>query len=289
MSFLEPPRPRVLVQGITGNYARNQVLRMLAYGTHVVAGVTLGRGGERLHEVPIFDTVAEAVRETGAEASVAYVPASAALEAVWEAVEAGLSLVVVPTEGVPVHDAMRMREIARTREVWLVGPNTPGLIRPGETLLGALAPDDARPGPVAVLSRSGTLAFEAVRLLTEAGIGQRIVVGVGGDIVIGRNPVEYLLALNADPATKAVILLGEVGGAKEYEVAEAMGQMKKPVVAYVAGRHAPRGRRLGHVGAVIRREGDEADAKCRALERAGAHMAQTLWDLPEVVNRVLNG
>lgn len=282
---------RVIIQGITGGYARSQAARMLAYGTPVVAGVTPGRGGENLAGVPIFNTVQAAVDATGATVSVLYVPAPGVLEAAWEAMDAGIRLLVIPSEGVPVHDAMKLRALARQRGCWIVGPNTAGIIWPGRLLLGSLAPDDAVPGPVALISRSGTLSFEMVRLLSRAGLGQSFCVSVGGDRVVGRNPAEYLQVAADDPGTRAIVLIGEIGGTKEYEAAEVVQSLrgKKPVVAYVAGQSVPRGRTMGHVGAIFETDRDTAEHKRAALAAAGAVVVNTPWEVPDALRAWATG
>jgi succinyl-CoA synthetase alpha subunit len=289
MAILVTEETRLLVVGISGRYARGQVREMLAYGGRVVAGVAVGRGGEIIEGVPVFDTVMEVVAERHADAALLYVPAPAARDAAVEALEAGIRLLVVITEGVPVHDAAYIRALAEERGAWVVGPNTAGLISPGRCLAGSIAPAYTMPGPLGVISRSGTLAFEVARSLTEAGIGQSTVVAIGGDVVVGKNPAAYLEAFAADPETRAIVLLGEVGGRKEHEAAAYIARMTKPVVALIVGRSVPPGKQMGHAGALIAREEHGADAKREALRRAGALVADTLWDVPELAARALSG
>ncbi len=273
--------------GISGRYARGPVRQMLAYGTRVVAGVTLGRGGEEVEGVPVYDTVADALGAHAVDAALLYVPAPAAREAAVEALESGVRLLVVVTEGVPLHDTMYVRALADERGAWVVGPNTAGLIAPGQCLVGSIAPAYTTPGPVGVISRSGTLALEVARTLTEAGLGQSTVVAIGGDAVVGKNPAEYLKAFAADPETRAVVLLGEVGGRKEHEAAEYVVRMDTPVVAMIVGRSVPVGKQMGHAGALLADEGHGAEAKREALRRAGCAIADAVWEVPGLVARAL--
>lgn len=289
MAILVSRDTRLLVMGISGRYARNQVREMLAYGSQVVAGVTLGRGGETVDGVPVYDTVRAALQQHAVEAALLYVPAPAAREAAVEVLEAGIRLAIIVTEGVPVQDTAYIRALAEDRGAWVVGPNTAGLIAPGQCLAGSIAPSYTMPGPVGLLSRSGTLAFEVARSLTEAGLGQSTVVAIGGDAVIGKNPAAYLQAFEDDPETEAVVLLGEVGGQKEHEAAATIARMTKPVVALIVGRSVPPGKTMGHAGALIAREDQGAEAKERALRAAGCLIADTLWDIPPLVSQALAG
>ncbi len=275
MSILVDASTRVVVQGLTGAEGTFHAARMLEYGTRVVAGVTPGKGGSAHLDLPVFDTVAEAVREEGVDASVVFVPASRAAGAVVEAAEAGLRLVVCVTEGIPVHSVIRMREaLARTRAL-LIGPNTPGVISPGRAKLGIMPGPIHRPGPVGVVSRSGTLTYEAVDQLTRLGLGQSTAVGIGGDPVVGLSFVDVLKLFAADPETEAVVLIGEIGGAAEEEAAALVRSgYPKPVVAYVAGLAAPAGRRMGHAGAIASSGRGTAAGKIAALEAAGARVVR---------------
>lgn len=287
MAILVSRDTRLLVMGISGRYARNQVREMVAYGSRVVAGVTLGRGGETVDEVPVYDTVREALQEHAVEGALLYVPAPAAREAALEVLEAGIRLAVIVTEGVPVQDAAYVRAFAEECGAWVVGPNTAGLIAPGQCLAGSIAPSYTMPGPVGLLSRSGTLSFEVARSLTEAGLGQSTVVAIGGDAVIGKNPAAYLKAFEEDPDTEAVVLLGEVGGQKEHEAAATVAQMTKPVVALIVGRSVPPGKTMGHAGAFVASEDQGAEAKERVLRDAGCMIADTLWEIPHLVSQAL--
>jgi len=279
---------RLLVGGISGRYAQAQVREMLAYGTRIVAGVSPGRGGQTVEGVPVYDTVAETLPHRP-EAAVLYVPAPAVRDAAVEALEAGLKVVVIVAEGVPAHDAAYIRAVAEDQGAWVVGPNTAGLISPGQCLAGSIAPAYTAPGPIGVLSRSGTLAFEVARTLTAAGWGQSTLVDIGGDGITGRSVADYLRAFAEDPETKAVVLVGEVGGRKEYEAAEVVPSLGLPVIAYVAGRSAPVGRRMGHAGALIARVEDSADAKREALRRTGCLVADTIWEIPGLLAQALGG
>jgi succinyl-CoA synthetase alpha subunit len=262
---------RLLVQGITGRDGSFHAKQMLAYGTPIVAGVTPGKGGQRFEgTVPVFNTVAEAVRATRANSSVIYVPAPFAASAIFEAADAGLPLVVCITEGVPVLDMTKVMPFVRERGVRLVGPNCPGLISPGQAKVGIIPGNICKPGNIGVVSRSGTLTYEIIHQLTTNGYGQSTCVGIGGDPIIGTNFIDCLAAFEADPATKAVVLIGEIGGADEQHAAEFVKtRMKKPVVGFIAGQTAPPGRRMGHAGAIISGAGATAADKMKALEEAG--------------------
>jgi succinyl-CoA synthetase alpha subunit len=265
---------RVLVQGLTGNQGRFHGLRNRAYGTQVVAGVTPGKAGTDVDGIPVFDKVADAVAETGADTSLIFVPARAAAAAVLEAAAAGVRLVVCITEGIPVHDELRVvdRLAAEFPGTRLLGPNCPGIISPGRCNVGITPGEIALPGgPVGIVSRSGTLTYQALQELSRNGIGQTTCVGIGGDPVPGTRFVDCLQAFQDDPETEAVILIGEIGGAEEERAAEFIaGTMTKPVVAYVAGLTAPPGRRMGHAGAIVSGGTGGASAKVAALQEAGA-------------------
>lgn len=277
---------RVVIAGITGQYARDQTRTMVEYGMNVVAGVAPGRAGQEVWGVPVFDTLAETA-DLRPTIAIVYVSAPRVTPVAQEAMSLGVKLLVIAAEGVPLHDTMRLRAEAVRRGCCIVGPNTVGLLRPGRCLAGSLAPDFALEGPVCVLSRSGTLSIQTVSLLSRSGIGQSLCVAVGGDRVIGSTPAEWLRVAEADSATRAVVLIGEVGGRKEYQAAEAIATMSKPVVAYIAGRSAPQDAPMGHVGAVVREYRDTAAAKIGALESAGAVVAATLWDVPPIVASLL--
>lgn len=260
---------------------------MRGQGTNVVAGVSVGRGGMTHEGVPLFDSVAEAVDSTAADTAVIYVPASGVADAIVENVDAGIRLMMVAAEYVPVHDAMRALAYARSKGAWVIGPNSVGIAVPGIGNLSALSTTFGMPGPIGVMSRSGTLSLAVMHQLTQAGLGQSTVVNIGGDMVIGRNPHEYAELFEADVATKVIVSVSEIGGAKEYKLAEMMGRLTKPLVCLVVGRHSPARRRMGHAGALASVGSETAEAKREALKRAGAHVADNLFDLPEVVARLL--
>jgi len=287
VSILVNERSRVLVQGITGRQGSFHTRLMLDYGTRVVAGVTPGRGGETVHGVPVYDTVREAQDEHGASVSVVFVPAAQAREAVFEALDAGIGLLVVITEHIPLHDALDMVAFAHERGAVLVGPNTYGVVSPGRCKVGIPPNDIFLPGEVGVVSRSGTLAYQIVAELSAAGIGQSTVVGVGGDRVVGLSLVETLRQFERDEETRAVVLVGEIGGGAEEEAAEYIKAMTKPVVAYIAGRTAPPGRRMGHAGAIIERGRGSYESKISRLREAGAYLAEFPWEIPDLVTGAL--
>ncbi len=286
MSILVDRNTRVLVQGITGSAGSFHTEQMLEYGTRVVAGVTPGRGGTRFAgTVPIFHTVDRAVRETGADAAVIFVPPPHAADAILEAADAGVPLVVAITEGIPVLDMVRVRRALSTRPAArLLGPNCPGVITPGQCKIGIMPGHIHRPGRVGIVSRSGTLTYEAVAQITGIGMGQSTAVGIGGDPVHGTDFVECLQRFERDPDTEAVILIGEIGGSEE-EVAAAWvaTHMSKPVVGFIAGRTAPPGRRMGHAGAVVSGTSGTAEAKLEAFRRAGI----AICDGPHLIGKTL--
>ncbi len=277
---------RVVVQGITGRQGRFHAKLMREYGTQVVAGVTPGKGGENVDGIPVYDTVREAVEEHDATASVVFVPAPSAMDACLEAL-AHLELVVAITEGIPVQDTMLLRAQARRTGSRLVGPNTPGIITPGESKLGIMPASVFTPGRVGVVSRSGTLAYEIAAAISGSGMGQSTLVGIGGDAVVGTSMREVLEMFESDPGTEAVVLVGEIGGEAEERAAEYVAEMSKPVVAYVAGITAPPEKRMGHAGAIISRGRGTAESKLRALERAGARVAEFPQEVPELLREVL--
>ncbi len=270
MGILLDSGSRVLVQGITGAIGRVQTRWMLDSGTRIVAGVTPGRGGERIEDVPVFDTVAAAVAETGVDVSVLFVPAPAALDAFHEAVEAGIRRIVVVPEHIPVHDVMIMRALAERAGVFALGPTTPGVAVPAVGKIGIMPWSLFTPGPVGIISRSGTLAYEFAGMLTAAGIGQSTVLGMGADMVTLTGLADLLRMFEADPDTHAVVIVGEVGGAQEEDAASVAAAMTKPVAAFIAGRSAPPGHRMGHAGAIIRGNAGTAAGKEKTLRDAGA-------------------
>jgi len=275
MSILIGSKTRVLVQGITGNEGRFHTQQMLEYGTQIVAGVTPGKGGQDVEGILVFDTVFEAVAATGANASIIFVPPAFSADAILEAADAGIELVVCLTEGIPVNDMLAIRKHLDIVGVKLVGPNTPGLISPGKCKLGVMAGYIHQPGPIGILSRSGTLTYEVVHQLTSLGIGQSTCVGIGGDQIIGLSFSELLPMFEVDPDTQGIILIGEIGGSAEEEAAELIArQISKPVVAFIAGQTAPPGRRMGHPGAIISGGSGTAAAKIEALRKAGVKVAE---------------
>ncbi len=285
MSILLTKQSRVIVQGITSEFAQSQTASMLRYGTRVVAGVTPGRGGSRVLDIPVFDTVGEALAEHPADVSVIYVGNSGIVDAVREATAGGVKLIFVTADGLPVQDVMAIRSITRRHGVWMLGPNSLGMITPGEALLGAYAPAWAQPGRIGVMSRGGTLLLNTSRILTEAGVGISTAVHVGGEAVLGRNPIEYLQAFEADPGTDAIVMLSEVGGGKDHEAAKYIPQMKKPVVFHIVGRSVPVGKAMGHAGAMVDNPDQTVVAKQALFVAAGAHWAES----PEALPAVLKG
>ena len=280
MSILLEKTIRVLVQGITGKIGSIQTRWMLDYGTSVVAGVTPGKGGKTVEGVPVFDSVEEAVNETGAVASVFFVPASFVPDAFYETVEAGVELIVVVPEHVPVHDIMKMRALADNRNVLAIGATTPGIIVPGQAKMGIMPASLFSEGRIGIISRSGTLAYEVAGILTEAGIGQSTVVGMGADPVVLTSMAKLLELFENDDGTDAVVLVGEVGGVQEEKAAEYIqNSMTKPVAFYIAGRFSPPGKRMGHAGAIIRGSSGTVESKCKALSAAGAEMLATPYDV----------
>jgi succinyl-CoA synthetase alpha subunit len=275
----------VIVQGITGRDGSFHTRQMIEYGTQVVAGVTPGKGGQKFDDkVPIFNTVADAAKETGANTSVIYVPPMYAADAIMEAADAGVTLIVAITEGVPVLDMTRVYPFVKERGARLLGPNCPGLISPGKSKVGIIPGRICTPGPVGVVSRSGTLTYEIVYQLTRAGIGQTTCVGIGGDPINGTNFIDCLTAFEQDPETKAVALMGEIGGTDEQNAAQFVKEhMTKPVVGFIAGQTAPPGRRMGHAGAIISGSAGTAAEKIQAFEDAGMGVARRPMDFVELI------
>ncbi len=287
MAILVDENTRVIVQGITGFQGSFQTKRMLEYGTKVVAGVTPGKGGSEVHGVPVYNTVEEAVAASGADTSIIYVPARFATDAIFEAFDAGLRLVVCVTEGIPLYDEMLIHRRLKEVDSMLLGPNCPGVISPGKSKVGLLPDGSFKPGKLGVVSRSGTLTYQICENLTKADIGQSTVVGIGGDPMPGLSFVDVLKMFEEDDETAAVLLIGEIGGTAEEEAAEFIKRMSKPVVAFIAGRTAPPGKRMGHAGAIIEGSTGTAEAKIAALREAGAAVAETLLDVVKEVEKVL--
>jgi succinyl-CoA synthetase alpha subunit len=286
MAILVDRSTRLLVQGITGREGEFHTRQMLEYGTQVVAGVTPGKGGQWACDgrVPVFDTVSEAVAHTGANASVVYVPARFAPDAILEAADAGVPLVVCITEGIPALDMIRVYTYLKQKGTRLIGPNCPGLLTPGQARVGIMPGHIATPGPVGVVSRSGTLTYEIVYALTVQGIGQTTCVGIGGDPIIGTSFVDVLELFENDPLTRHVVLIGEIGGNDEELAAQFIAtRMSKPVTAFIAGRSAPPGKRMGHAGAIIEGGAGTAAEKIAALEAAGVRVAGHPEQIPQLV------
>ena len=285
MSIFIDNHTTLLVQGITGRDGSFHAKQMMEYGTKVVAGVTPGKGGQQFEEtVPIFNTVAQAVAATGANTSVIYVPPPFAADAMMEAAAAGVKLIVCITEGVPVLDMTKVYPYVKEMGARLLGPNCPGLITPGQSKVGIIPGRICMPGPVGVVSRSGTLTYEIVNLLTKAGIGQSTCVGIGGDPINGTNFIDALAAFEADPQTRVVAMMGEIGGTDEQEAAEFVRtKMTKPVVGFIAGQTAPPGRRMGHAGAIISGSAGTAAEKLESFEKAGMGIAKRPMDFVELV------
>ncbi len=291
MSILVNRDTRLLVQGITGSAGAFHASQCRAYGTQVVAGVTPGKGGQVFEDaVPIFDTVSQAVKETGANASMIFVPPPFAADAIMEAAAAGIELIICITEGIPVLDMITARQFVNSTSSRLIGPNCPGVITPGQCKIGIMPGHIHMPGRIGVVSRSGTLTYEAVGQLTGLGIGQSTCVGIGGDPVNGTNFIDVLSLFQADPDTDAVIMIGEIGGSAEEEACEWIAaNMTKPVVGFIAGATAPPGRRMGHAGAVISGGKGTAAAKYEAMEKAGVHVSPNPSELGITLKRAIGG
>ena len=289
MSILIDKNTKVLVQGITGNIGTTQTRYMLKEGTNIVAGVTPGKGGLKVEDVPVFDTVEEAVNNFPIDVSLLFVPARVAKDSVLEAIDAGIKTVVLITEHTPVHDVMEVKAYALQKNAILVGPTTPGIITPGECKIGILPTNMFCPGPVGIVSRSGTLAYEVAANLCAIGIGQSSVVGMSADRVAGTNLVDILKLFNQDKDTKVVVIVGEVGGTQEEDAAEFIRkEMSKPIVAYIAGTSVPPGKRMGHAGAIIEGGKGSAKSKIESLLAADVKIADRLYEIPSLVKELIS-
>src|SRR5467141_1055774 len=288
MSILVDKNTRLVVQGITGKEGTFHTKQMVEYGTQVVGGVTPGKGGTKHEGIPVFNTVSDAVKEAGANASVIYVPPAFAADAIMEAAAAGIAVVVCITEGIPTLDMVKVKEYLADRPTRLIGPNCPGIISPGKCKVGIMPGHIHKEGNVGIVSRSGTLTYEAVFQLTQRGIGQSTAIGIGGDPIIGTNFVDALKLFNEDPQTEAVVMIGEIGGNAEETAAEFIKtHMKKPVVGFIAGQTAPPGRRMGHAGAIISGGKGTAAEKIAAMEKAGLKVAKSPAEIGETLAAVL--
>ncbi|NNF07817.1 MAG: succinate--CoA ligase subunit alpha [Candidatus Eisenbacteria bacterium] len=288
MSVLINEKTKVIVQGITGRDGSFHTKGMLDYGTQVVAGVTPGKGGANIFDVPVYDSVAEAKAATGADCSVIYVPAPFAVDAMYEALDSGVKLIVCITEGVPVNDMIELYAKIEASPARLIGPNCPGLISPGKSKVGILPGSIHKEGRIGLVSRSGTLTYQVVDHLTRAGIGQSTCIGIGGDPIIGTNFLDTLELFEADPDTDAVVMIGEIGGTDEQEAARFIkSSMKKPVVGFIAGRTAPPGKRMGHAGAIISGGGGTAQEKTEALQSANVPVAIIPSEIPGLLKTAM--
>ena len=282
MSILLNENTRVIVQGITGRIGSVQTKWMLEYGTNVVGGVTPGKGGATVENLPVFDSVEDAVKETGATASVFFVPAAFVLDAFLETIDAGVEFIVVVPEHIPVHDVLKMRDYAINNNVFALGPTTPGILVPGKGKMGIMPASLFAPGRIGVISRSGTLSYEFAGILSEKNIGQSTVIGMGADPVVLSNLPDILKLFEADQETDAIIIVGEVGGEQEEKAAEYVADnMSKPVAAYIAGRFTPQGKRMGHAGAIIRGSAGTVEGKCEALNAAGVAVLTSPVDVAD--------
>ncbi len=291
MSVFVNKNTRLVVQGITGQEGQFHTRSCIAYGTNVVAGVTPGKGGQKMDEVPIFNSVKEAREKTGCNASMILVPPPFAADAIMEAADAGVELIVCITEGVPVLDMMRVKNYLATKTTRLIGPNCPGIITPGECKIGIMPGPMHKPGgPFGVVSRSGTLTYEVVHQLTQVGFGQTTCIGIGGDPINGTNFIDCLKEFNADPDTKAVVMVGEIGGNAEEDACDWIkANMKKPVFGFIAGLTAPPGRRMGHAGAIVSGGKGTAEAKIEAMKSSGVHHCENLGNMGKLCKEIFKG
>lgn len=289
MSIFVDKDTKILVQGITGKEGQFHTRQCLEYGTKVVAGVTPGKGGQKMDDVPVFNSVKDAVKETGANCSMIFVPPPFAADAIMESADGGVDLIVAITEGIPVMDMMRVKNYIEGKSCRLIGPNCPGIITPGECKVGIMPGPTHKPGgPIGVVSRSGTLTYEVVHQLTMQDIGQTTCIGIGGDPVNGTNFIDCLDAFEKDAETKGIVMVGEIGGSAEEEAAEFIkNKMTKPVVGFIAGLTAPPGRRMGHAGAIISGSSGTGQSKVAAMKECGVHVCENLGELGELCAKVL--
>jgi succinyl-CoA synthetase alpha subunit len=289
MSIFVDNNTRVLVQGITGREGQFHTRQCISYGTNIVAGVTPGKGGQSMDEVPVFNTVRQAINITAANCAMIFVPPAFASDAIMEAADAGIDLIVSITEGIPVMDMLRVKNFLASKSSRLIGPNCPGIITPGQCKVGIMPGPIHLPGPIGVVSRSGTLTYEVVDQLTKQGLGQSTCIGIGGDPINGTNFIDCLAAFEADPATKGIVMIGEIGGSAEEEACAYIAEnVSKPVVGFVAGLTAPPGRRMGHAGAIVSGGSGTAQAKIDAMKQANVHVCADLGNLGEFCSNVFD-
>jgi len=289
MSILVDKNTRVLVQGITGREGRFHTAQMAAYGTQVVAGVTPGKGGTAVDGIPVFNTVRQAVEKTGAGASVIFVPPPFAADAALEALDADLDVITIITEGIPVKDMLKVHRVIENSRTTVIGPNCPGIVTAGQCKMGIMPGHIFTPGPVGIISRSGTLTYEVVDALTAIGLGQTTCIGIGGDPIIGAPFIKLLKMFEADPETKAVVMVGEIGGSDEEIACEYIPQMTKPVVGFISGLTAPEGKRMGHAGAIISGGKGTPQSKLDAMKKAGVPVAETPAAIADLARKALAG